>query len=166
MICLNGVFPHLHTHLHAGSFPVLSLMVGAVVTRLVPEDGPAANLTSFEGLSQDEQRVLVASSVTFLMGIFQVDLIVSLYHPIPVILHVPSVETKLLFSSCFCPVQLAMGVLQVGFIVVYLSDTLVSGFTTAAAVHIVVSQLKFVLGLTVPGISGPLSLIYVSPGCI
>nr|XP_046234750.1 chloride anion exchanger-like [Scatophagus argus] len=113
-------------HLSVGSFPVLSLMVGAVVTRLVPEDGPPANITGFEGLTQDQQRVLVASSMTFLMGIF----------------------------------QLAMGVLQVGFIVVYLSDTLVSGFTTAAAIHILVSQLKFVLGLTVPGISGPLALIY------
>jgi len=55
-----------------------------------------------------------------------------------------------------------MGVMQVGFVVVYLSDTLVSGFTTAAAIHILVSQLKFVLGLPVPGLSGPLSLIYVS----
>ncbi|XP_012723156.2 solute carrier family 26 member 3 [Fundulus heteroclitus] len=113
-------------HISVGSFPVLSLMVGAVVTRLVPEDGPHANITDFEGLTQDQRRVLVASSMTFLMGIF----------------------------------QLAMGVLQVGFIVVYLSDTLVSGFTTAAAVHILVSQLKFVLGLSVPGINGPLSLIF------
>ncbi|XP_041834099.1 chloride anion exchanger-like [Melanotaenia boesemani] len=113
-------------HISVGSFPVLSLMVGAVVTRLVPENGSPANITDFEGLTQDQQRVLVASSVTFLMGIF----------------------------------QLAMGILQVGFIVVYLSDTLVSGFTTAAAVHILVSQLKFVLGLPVPGISGPLSIIY------
>ncbi|KAM4569884.1 LOW QUALITY PROTEIN: chloride anion exchanger-like [Odontesthes bonariensis] len=112
-------------HISVGSFPVLSLMVGAVVTRLVPEDGPPANITEFIGLTQDQQRVLVASSVTFLMGIF----------------------------------QLAMGVLQVGFIVVYLSDTLVSGFTTAVAVHILVSQLKFVLGLNVPGISGPLSVV-------
>uniref|UniRef100_A0A3B4ZZC7 Chloride anion exchanger-like n=1 Tax=Stegastes partitus TaxID=144197 RepID=A0A3B4ZZC7_9TELE len=113
-------------HISVGSFPVLSLMVGAVVTRLVPEVGPPANITDFEGLTQDQQRVLVASSVTFLMGIF----------------------------------QLTMGILQVGFIVVYLSDTLVSGFTTAAAIHILVSQLKFVLGLNVPGISGPLSAIY------
>lgn len=60
--------------------------------------------------------------------------------------------------------QLAMGLLQVGFIVMYLSDTLVSGFTTAAAVHILVSQLKFVLGLVVPGLSGPLSIVYVSQG--
>lgn len=62
--------------------------------------------------------------------------------------------------------QLIMGILQFGFIVVYLSDTLVSGFTTAAAVHILVSQLKFVLGLDVPGISGPLSIIYVSLQCL
>ncbi|KAJ8386683.1 hypothetical protein AAFF_G00167990 [Aldrovandia affinis] len=98
----------------------------SVVTRLVPEDGPPANITGLEGLTMDEQRVVVAASLTFLMGIF----------------------------------QLAMGLLQVGFIVMYLSDTLVSGFTTAAAVHILVSQLKFVLGLTVPGLSGPLSIIY------
>eukprot|EP00066_Takifugu_rubripes_P010601 XP_003978568.1 PREDICTED: chloride anion exchanger-like [Takifugu rubripes] len=118
-------------HISVGSFPVLSLMVGAVVTRLVPLDETQANVTNipgFEGLTLDQKRVLVASSMTFLVGIF----------------------------------QLAMGILQFGFIVVYLSDTLVSGFTTAAAVHILVSQLKFVLGLDVPGISGPLSIIYLS----
>ncbi|KAF5908415.1 chloride anion exchanger-like, partial [Clarias magur] len=55
---------------------------------------------------------------------------------------------------------LGMGLLQVGFIVIYLSDTMVSGFTTAAAVHILVSQLKFVLGLTVPGISGAFNIFF------
>ncbi|XP_054609488.1 chloride anion exchanger-like isoform X2 [Dunckerocampus dactyliophorus] len=113
-------------HISVGPFPVLCLMIGSVVTRLVPDEGPPANITGFEGLTRDEQRVLVASSVTFLAGIM----------------------------------QLAMGILQVGFVVMYLSDTLVSGFTTAAAIHILVSQLKFVLGLQVPGISGPLSIIY------
>lgn len=55
-----------------------------------------------------------------------------------------------------------MGLLQFGFIVIYLSDTLVSGFTSAAAVHILVSQLKFIFGLKVPGFSGPLAIIQVS----
>lgn len=55
-----------------GAFPILSLMVGAVVTRLVPDEGPSFNITGFEGLSLEQQRVLVASSVTFLMGAFQV----------------------------------------------------------------------------------------------
>ena len=67
-------------------------------------------------------------------------------------------------SNCLCHFQLAMGIMQVGFVVMYLSDTLVSGFTTAAAIHILVSQLKFVLGLQVAGLSGPLSIIYVSRG--
>ncbi|KAB5542289.1 hypothetical protein PHYPO_G00089920 [Pangasianodon hypophthalmus] len=105
-------------HLSVGPFPVLSLMVGGVVERLVPGN-TTVNITGFEGLSEEEQRVVVASSVTFLMGIF----------------------------------QLALGVLQIGFIVIYLSETLVSGFTTAAAIHILVSQLKFVLGLDVKGSS-------------
>ncbi|XP_077449761.1 chloride anion exchanger-like isoform X2 [Stigmatopora argus] len=113
-------------HISVGPFPVLCLMIGSAVTRLVPDQGPPANFTALEGLSKDEQRVLVASSLTFLVGV----------------------------------VQLAMGLLQVGFVVTYLSDTLVSGFTTAAAVHILVSQLKFVLGLQVPGMSGPLSIVY------
>lgn len=47
-------------------------MIGSVVTRLVPDEGPPANITGFEGLTRDEQRVLVASSVTFLAGIMQV----------------------------------------------------------------------------------------------
>ena len=62
----------LSLSLSEGPFPVLCLMIGSVVTRLVPDEGPAANITGFEGLTRDEQRVLVASSVTFLAGIMQV----------------------------------------------------------------------------------------------
>lgn len=48
-------------------------MIGSVVTRLVPDEGPPVNITGFGGLTRDEQRVLVASSVTFLTGIMQVN---------------------------------------------------------------------------------------------
>lgn len=58
--------------LFEGPFPVLCLMIGSVVTRLVPDEGLPHNITGFEGLTRDEQRVLVASSVTFLAGIMQV----------------------------------------------------------------------------------------------
>uniref|UniRef100_A0AAR2KB19 STAS domain-containing protein n=1 Tax=Pygocentrus nattereri TaxID=42514 RepID=A0AAR2KB19_PYGNA len=109
-------------HLSVGPFPVLSMMIGDVVLRLA--DNAPVNITGFEELTLEERRVVVASSVTFLMGIF----------------------------------QLSLGLLRVGFIVIYLSDTLVSGFTTAAAVHILVSQLKFVLGLNVDSKNGILSI--------
>ncbi|MGH0150461.1 UNVERIFIED_CONTAM: hypothetical protein FKN15_053145 [Acipenser sinensis] len=95
-------------HISVGQFPVLSLMVGSVVTKLVPDaTGPSANST--EEMSIEEKRVIVAASVSFLVGIF----------------------------------QLGLGLLQVGFIVIYLSETLISGFTTAAAIHIMTLESIF-----------------------
>ncbi|XP_019364946.1 PREDICTED: chloride anion exchanger [Gavialis gangeticus] len=111
-------------HISVGPFPVLSLMVGDLVTRLVPDELGNSTLTNVSSI--DEQKVTVAASITVLAGIF----------------------------------QLVLGILQVGFIVIYLSQSLISGFTTAAAIHIVVSQLKFMLQLKVPGFGGPLALIY------
>ncbi|XP_056429603.1 chloride anion exchanger-like [Hyla sarda] len=105
-------------HISVGPFPVLSLMVGTAVLRLVPDNPADPDL--------NEKRVTVAASVTVLAGIF----------------------------------QLALGLLQVGFIVIYLSESLISGFTTAAAIHVLVSQLKFLFGLQVEPFSGPLSLFY------
>lgn len=55
-----------------------------------------------------------------------------------------------------------MGVLRLGFVVIYLSESLISGFTTAAAIHVVVSQLKFMFQLTVPAHTDPFSLFKVS----
>uniref|UniRef100_A0A8C5CV30 Solute carrier family 26 member 3 n=1 Tax=Gadus morhua TaxID=8049 RepID=A0A8C5CV30_GADMO len=111
-------------HISVGAFPVLSLMVSAVVTTMVPEKGDAVDIPGFDGKDKEQKRVLVASSMTFLVGMY----------------------------------QLGMGLLQVGFVVRYLSDTLVSGFTTAAAVHILVSQLKFILGLEVTSFNGVLEI--------
>ncbi|XP_048409654.1 chloride anion exchanger-like [Stegostoma tigrinum] len=114
-------------HLSVGPFPVLSLMVGTVVNRLVADGNTAVNSTLFPAdMSLEDRQVWVASSVTLLAGIF----------------------------------QLVLGLLQVGFIVIYLSDPMISGFTTAAAIHVLISQLKFVLQLNVPGFNGPLSVIY------
>ncbi|KAJ1161357.1 hypothetical protein NDU88_001844 [Pleurodeles waltl] len=114
-------------HISVGPFPVLSLMVGSVVVRMVPNPNtnPAVgdNSTMNGTLSYEEQKVIAAASITMLAGIF----------------------------------QLAMGLLQIGFIVVYLSDSLISGFTTAAAIHVFISQLKFIFGLTVPAFNGPLA---------
>ncbi|XP_005148504.2 chloride anion exchanger [Melopsittacus undulatus] len=112
-------------HISVGPFPVLSLMVGGTVVRLVPDDS-TGNGTSIDISAINEERVMVAASVTFLSGIF----------------------------------QLLLGILQFGFIVIYLSQSLISGFTTAAAVHVVVSQLKFMLQLSVPGYNKPLGIIY------
>ncbi|CAM9555334.1 unnamed protein product [Lampetra fluviatilis] len=55
-------------------------------------------------------------------------------------------------------IQLIMFSLQLGFVAIYLSDPLVSAFTNAAAIHVLVSQIKNMLGLQVPRFSGPASI--------
>ncbi len=47
--------------------------------------------------------------------------------------------------------QLGMGVLRLGFVVNFLSHPVISGFTSAAAIIIGLSQLKHVLGFDIPG---------------
>ncbi|XP_066859077.1 solute carrier family 26 member 6 isoform X1 [Anser cygnoides] len=65
------------------------------------------------------------------------------------------VATITILSGVF---QVALGLLQFGFVVTYLSDPLVRGYTTAASVHVLISQLKNVFGVSVGEYSGPLSL--------
>ena len=43
-----------------------------------------------------------------------------------------------------------MGICRVGFVTTYMGDSLVSGFTTGAAVHVFTSQVKYALGLKIP----------------
>ncbi|MGH0127858.1 UNVERIFIED_CONTAM: hypothetical protein FKN15_032527 [Acipenser sinensis] len=114
-----------------GTFAVISLMIGGIVVREVPDsmfDITAVNGTNNTDnqLARDAMRVKVAVAVTFLTGIIQ-----------------------------FC-----LGLLRFGFVAIYLTEPLVRGFTTAAAVHVVVSQLKYLFGIETKRYSGPLSVIY------
>ncbi|XP_075039701.1 solute carrier family 26 member 6-like [Mixophyes fleayi] len=56
--------------------------------------------------------------------------------------------------------QVILGLVQFGFVVTYLSEPLVRGYTTAATIHVTVSQLKHIFGLPLSERSQPLSLIY------
>ncbi|XP_063611121.1 prestin-like [Penaeus indicus] len=56
--------------------------------------------------------------------------------------------------------ELIMGLLQLGSLSVFLSDMLVSGFTTGAAIHVLTSQVKYLFGLHIQRYSGPLKIIY------
>ncbi|KAH0616506.1 hypothetical protein JD844_027653 [Phrynosoma platyrhinos] len=58
-------------HISVGPFPVLSLMVGGAVLRVVP-DAPDNNSTLTNSSLIDQKRVMVAASVTVLAGIIQV----------------------------------------------------------------------------------------------
>ncbi|KAG9483447.1 hypothetical protein GDO78_009391 [Eleutherodactylus coqui] len=56
--------------------------------------------------------------------------------------------------------QILLGLVQFGFVVTYLSEPLIRGYTSAAAIHVTISQLKSILGVSISQRSHPLSLIY------
>ena len=53
--------------------------------------------------------------------------------------------------------QLLFGLLRLGFITTFLSEPLISGYTTAIAVHVITSLMRHVVGI-------PSSAIRVDPG--
>lgn len=63
----------------------------------------------------------------------------------------------LILLTAFCPRQVAMGAAQLGFLATFMSDPMISGFTTGSAVLVVISQVKHILGLKVPQIPAPLA---------
>ncbi|XP_048195808.1 prestin isoform X3 [Perognathus longimembris pacificus] len=124
MYCFLGT----SRHISIGPFAVISLMIGGVAVRLVPDDIviPGGVNTTNGTEARDALRVKVAMSVTLLSGIIQ-----------------------------FC-----LGVCRFGFVAIYLTEPLVRGFTTAAAVHVFTSMLKYLFGVKTKRYSGIFSVVY------
>ncbi|XP_033881020.2 pendrin-like isoform X2 [Acipenser ruthenus] len=120
-------------HISIGPFPVTSLMLGSIVLAMAPEENfkIKRNSTGLNGTAVD----IAAMN-----------------------------EYRVLVSNTATVLMgillLIMGILQIGFLVRYLSDPLVGGFTTAAAFHVVVSQVKLVLAVPTKNYNGVLSVIY------
>lgn len=70
------------------------------------------------------------------------------------------------FLPIFMSVQIGLGLMQFGFVAIYLSESFVRGFMTAAGLQILISVLKYIFGIKVPPYSGPLAVIYVSDSII
>ncbi|XP_075684182.1 anion exchange transporter [Rhinoderma darwinii] len=58
-------------------------------------------------------------------------------------------------------IQMSMFLLNLGCTTILLSEPVVSAMTTGAATHVVTSQVKFLLGMKIPYISGPLGMFYI-----
>ena len=56
--------------------------------------------------------------------------------------------------------QIALGILHLGFVTKYLSDAIVNGFTCGSAYHVVISQINTLLGITL----GTNNLVFVLIG--
>ncbi|XP_010571955.1 PREDICTED: solute carrier family 26 member 6 [Haliaeetus leucocephalus] len=114
--------------LSPGPFAVISVMIGSVTDSLVPSENFMESVNG-SNMTVNEARRDAA--------------------------RVELVATITVLTGIF---QVALGLLQFGFVVTYLSDPLVRGYTTAASVHVLVSQLKNVFGVSLGEHSGPLSL--------
>ncbi|XP_065375505.1 anion exchange transporter isoform X4 [Macaca fascicularis] len=58
-------------------------------------------------------------------------------------------------------IQVAMFVLQLGSATFVVTEPVISAMTTGAATHVVTSQVKYLLGMKMPYISGPLGFFYI-----
>ncbi|KAK0415470.1 hypothetical protein QR680_011958 [Steinernema hermaphroditum] len=119
-------------HISIGVFAVASMMVGAVRLRLVPDPQVVRELIND---SMVERTVHVAGPIDFGYEVTPLMLTSALTLAVGVI-------------------QLLMGAFRLGFLTTYMSDQLVSGFTTGAAAHVFMSQLNKVLGVSMPRHSG------------
>ncbi|KAM7377888.1 hypothetical protein PAMA_013008 [Pampus argenteus] len=119
-------------HISVGTFAVISLMIGGVVVREAPDSMfyMPANGSNMSAVLDVEAR------------------------------DARRVQVAVVLTTLVGIIQIVFGLLRFGFVAIYLTEPLVRGFTTAAAVHVVVSQLKYLLGVKTQRFSGPLSAIY------
>lgn len=145
----------------------MSVMIGSVTERLAPDSNfmipdNLTNSSMVDLASRDAERVRVAAAVTCLSGLFQVCRpVVPINFRILFRLLLRFWASYHLVLVCLLRVQVILGLLQLGFLVTYLSEPLVRGYTTGAAFHVIVSQLKYTFGINPTRHNGPLSLIYV-----
>uniref|UniRef100_A0A672LAP0 SLC26A/SulP transporter domain-containing protein n=1 Tax=Sinocyclocheilus grahami TaxID=75366 RepID=A0A672LAP0_SINGR len=117
-------------HISIGTFAVISLMIGGVAVREAPDSMFAVNGTNASQIVDFEAR------------------------------DARRVEVVVALTTLVGIIQFVLGLLRFGFLAIYLTEPLVRGFTTAAAVHVSVSQIKYLLGVHTARFNGPLSVVY------
>ncbi|XP_075995106.1 solute carrier family 26 member 6 isoform X1 [Genypterus blacodes] len=118
-------------HISVGTYAVMSVMIGGVTERLAPD----SDFMMWDNMTNSSQVDTASRDA--------------------VRIRVAAAVTFL--SGLF---QILLGLVQFGFVVTYLSEPLVRGYTTGAAIHVIVSQLKYTFGINPVRHSGPLALIY------
>ncbi|KAM9408193.1 solute carrier family 26 member 6, like 1 [Pholidichthys leucotaenia] len=118
-------------HISIGTFTVLSIMVGSVTERLAPD----VDFLKMNGTNLTAEVDITARDSY----------------------RVQVATTTTVLGGL---IQVLLGVVKFGFVGTYLSEPLVRAYTTAAAAHAVVAQLKYIFGVSPTRFSGPLSLVY------
>ncbi|NXQ34555.1 S26A9 protein, partial [Alaudala cheleensis] len=114
-----------------GTFAVVSIIVGNVCNELAPE-------SDFQYFNHTTNETSVNTTA----------------------LEAARLEISATLACLTAIIQLCLGFLQFGFVAIYLSESFIRGFMTAAGLQILISVLKYVFGLTVPSYTGPLAIVY------
>lgn len=147
-------------HLSLGTFAVVSLMTGNVINQYINNHDLLGNDNKTETPASNDY-----SSSTLPSTISENGTLTTLYAgttPASDDNSLDQFKIQLGAAIAFLVgvMQVGMSILQLGALSVYLSDTLVSGFTTGAACHVFTSQVKYILGISIKNYSGVIAIIY------
>lgn len=120
-------------HISIGTFAVISLMIGGVVVREAP----------------DSMFYVLPANGSNMSAVLDVEA-----------RDARRVQVAVVLTTLVGIIQIVLGLLRFGFVAIYLTEPLVRGFTTAASVHVCVSQLKYLLGVKTQRFAGPFSAVY------
>nr|XP_021511383.1 anion exchange transporter [Meriones unguiculatus] len=118
-------------HVATGTFALTSLISANAVERLVPQSS----------------RNLTTESNSSVLGLSDFEL--------------QRIGVAAAVSFLGGVIQMVMFVLQLGSATFLLTEPVISAMTTGAATHVVTSQVKYLLGIKMPYISGPLGFFYI-----
>ncbi|NXX75891.1 S26A9 protein, partial [Urocolius indicus] len=114
-----------------GTFAVISIIVGNVCNELAPE-------SDFQYFNHTTNETSVNTTA----------------------MEAARLEISATLACLTALIQLCLGFVQFGFVAIYLSESFIRGFMTAAGLQILISVLKYVFGLTVSSYTGPLAIVY------
>ncbi|KAM4676726.1 pendrin-like isoform 2-T2 [Discoglossus pictus] len=120
-------------HISVGPFPVVCLMIGSVVLQVAP----------------DEKFILQSNSTGLNKTVIDT-----------VARDAARVGVSATMTFLIGIIQLLLGLFKVGFIVRYLADPLIGGFTTAAAFQVFVSQVKTFFNVPTKNYNGVFAILY------
>ncbi|XP_075054260.1 solute carrier family 26 member 9 [Mixophyes fleayi] len=114
-----------------GTFAVISIIVGNVCMQLAPE-------SEFQKLNGTTNDTITDTEA----------------------MNGARMQISATLACLTAVIQIALGFVQFGFVAIYLSESFIRGFMTAAGLQILISVLKYIFGITIPPYSGILAIVY------
>ncbi|KAL5013174.1 hypothetical protein ScPMuIL_007444 [Solemya velum] len=128
-------------HISIGTFAVASLMIQTVTMKADDMYQPTNNVTVVNITNNNQS---MSSTEAMFDPMFEMKF-----------------ELAMAVTFAVGVLQILMGLLRLGFVTIYLSDPLISGFTTGCACHVFTSQIQHVFGIKAGTYQGPFKLLYV-----